>query len=166
MKNRHLEGGEFFEHLHKQKIMPYDIAADIMRQILSAVVYCHNQGIVHRDLKPKNIMIDNKSEKGKVTIKLIDFGMATWFKQEEKLSKLMGTICFIAPEVLERKYNEKCDVWSCGVILYLLLSGTLPFFGQTEEEVLKSIKKGKFAFSGILYFFMFFIRPYMEICSY
>ncbi len=125
------------------------MAADIMRQILSAIVYCHKLGIVHRDLKPQNVLIDAKSEAaGKVTIKIIDFGTAGWFTRDTKMSQVMGSVCYIAPEVLEHSYDEKCDVWSCGVMLYVLLSGRLPFRGRTDEEVLDAVRTGEFSYAG------------------
>ena len=125
------------------------IAADIMRQLLSAINYCHKRGIVHRDLKLGNILIDsNKSDK--LTIKVIDFGTAGWFTQKKRLTQVMGTPYYIAPEVLEGNYNEKCDVWSCGVALYVLLSGKPPFCGRSEKEIFKTIKEAKLEFTGMI----------------
>jgi calcium-dependent protein kinase len=92
-----------------------------MSQLLSAVNYCHKRGIVHRDLKPENIMFVSRDEHA--TIKLIDFGTAAIVDSERNFSTRMGSPYYIAPEVLKKNYNEKCDVWSCGVILYILLCG-------------------------------------------
>ncbi len=121
-------------------------AAYIIRQILSAITYCHSKGVVHRDLKPENILIDSSSEGGKMNIKIIDFGTALFFTPEVKLRGTMGTPYYIAPEVLLGNYTEKCDVWSIGVILFVLLSGTAPFNGATDDDILTSVKTGKYAF--------------------
>lgn len=98
-------------------------------------MYCHKLGIVHRDLKPENILFDSKKENS--TIKIIDFGAsAKLLKQGDKLNKRIGTPFYVAPEVLAANYNEKCDIWSLGVIMYILLCGYPPFFGHSEIEVL------------------------------
>lgn len=109
------------------------MAAEIMRQILSAVVYCHENSIVHRDLKPENLLLElKKSFAEGNTVKVIDFGTSIEFTRDEKLNARLGTAYYIAPEVLRGEYDEKCDVWSCGVILYILLCGYPPFNGDTD----------------------------------
>ena len=120
-----------------------------MFQLISAVCYCHERNIVHRDLKPENILLDNKS-KDKVSIKVIDFGTAQAFSSKSNLRTTAGTAYYIAPEVLMKNYNEKCDIWSCGVMLYILLSGTPPFNGQTDEDIIRAVKKTKFTFYSII----------------
>ena len=91
-------------------------------------MYCHKNGIVHRDLKPENILFDSK--KSTANLKIIDFGAsAKLLEGGEKLTKKIGTPFYVAPEVLAGKYDEKCDMWSIGVILYILLCGYPPFFG-------------------------------------
>jgi len=109
-----------------------------MKQLLSAVFYFHSKGIVHRDLKPENILLDTKDD-GDLDIKLIDFGTASYWDQKEKLTLNIGTPYYIAPEVSRKSYTNKCDVWSCGVILYILLSGIPPFTGKDEQEILKKV---------------------------
>ena len=79
-------------------------------------------------------------------IKLIDFGTAKLFERNQKLSKFIGTSYYIAPEVLAECYDEKCDIWSCGVILYILLCGYPPFNGDTDTDIMKAVKKGKYEF--------------------
>jgi calcium-dependent protein kinase len=116
-----------------------------MSQLLSAVAYCHERGIVHRDLKPENILLDKTSE-AELTIKVIDFGTAQAFSKTADMKSTMGTAYYIAPEVLMKKYNEKCDVWSCGVILYILLSGTPPFNGNSDDDIMKAVRRTKFTY--------------------
>jgi calcium-dependent protein kinase len=87
----------------------------------------HKRNVVHRDLKPENILIDHESQ----TLKIADFGTAVFFDPNKKLKDLVGTPYYMAPEVINGNYDEKCDVWSCGVILYILLSGSPPFNGNS-----------------------------------
>jgi calcium-dependent protein kinase len=148
LKYRYVEGGELLSFMEKQGILSLEMAADVMRQILSAVLYCHKRGIVHRDLKPQNILISSQSST-KLAIKIIDFGTAGWFSPNTKMIQTMGSSYYIAPEVLDQNYDEKCDVWSSGVILYLLLSGVPPFKGRNDEQILQAVKKGKYTMSGI-----------------
>lgn len=111
-----------------------EMACTIIEQVLSAVVYLHKHDFVHRDLKPENIIFETKDENS--PIKVIDFGTSTYFhKGSSKLRKKLGTPYYIAPEVLKRNYDEKCDVWSCGVILYILLCGYPPFNGANDKII-------------------------------
>lgn len=112
-----------------------------MKQLLSSIFYLHSNKIVHRDLKPENILIEKSKNN---IIKVIDFGTAKIFQGHEKLKQKQGTPYYIAPEVLNKNYTEKCDVWSCGVILYILLSGYPPFGGDDDEQILKRVKNGKY----------------------
>jgi len=97
-----------------------------MKQILSGIVYLYNNDIVHRDIKPENILYDNDTK----NLKIIDFGTALELKPGDCTKGLVGTPYYLAPEVIKGEYNHKCDVWSCGVILYILLAGCPPFNGK------------------------------------
>jgi calcium-dependent protein kinase len=138
-------GGELFDYIIKQRHLTENTAAKILIQILSAVAYCHAQGVVHRDLKPENLLLGRPYDSS--TLKIADFGTSTIFPGKMMNEKL-GTAYYIAPEVLKKKYNEKCDLWSCGVILYILLSGVPPFNGRNDEEIMKNVLKGEFSTVG------------------
>ena len=100
------------------------MAAWYLRQILSAVSYCHNMNIIHRDLKPENILIVKSQKNEYHPIKIIDFGTAKVFQKEKAEHVLIGSAYYIAPEVLSRNYTELCDLWSYGVIIY--------YFGRSQ----------------------------------
>ena len=123
---------------------PFDekYSAYIMYQIFSAINYCHNMNIIHRDLKPENIMIVNKNKYKYPNIKIGDFGMSKMAEKHSFESKIVGTIYYMAPEVFKKNYNQKCDIWSCGVIMYVLLTKKPPFSGDTCEEIISNIEKG------------------------
>jgi calcium-dependent protein kinase len=107
-------------------------AARIMKQILEAVNYLHYHGVCHRDLKPENILLSSMEEFSQ--LKLIDFGLSKVLKtMDDIMNGEVGTLYYMAPEVILGSYNEKCDVWSCGVILYIMLSGNPPFYSKNEE---------------------------------
>ncbi|CAD8181434.1 unnamed protein product [Paramecium pentaurelia] len=140
----YLSGGELFDRIKSMTYFSEKKAAEFIRQILLAVVYCHEQKIVHRDLKPENILFINESSNS--PLKVIDFGTSRKYDTVKKMTKKLGTAYYIAPEVLKQDYNEKCDVWSCGVILYILLCGYPPFTGKTEKDIMHKVSEGKFKF--------------------
>ena len=119
-------------------------AAVLMKQVLSCINYCHKSNIVHRDLKPENILLEQNKEYDQ--IKIIDFGTSLVYDPNRNLDEKLGTPYYIAPEVLNKNYNEKCDVWSCGVITYILLSGMPPFNGQSDQDIMKKVREGVFSF--------------------
>ena len=147
-----LTGGELYETIVKSHKFNEKKAAFIMKQILSALNYLHSKGIVHRDIKPENILVQNidkkKNKNDEIYIKLIDFGASNFFKENEILKLKVGSPYYIAPEVLNKNYNEKCDIWSAGVVLYVMLTGKFPFVGQTSQKLFESIKTGKYAKEG------------------
>lgn len=141
------KGGELFDEISKRGNFTEADTAFIMKQILSGIAYSHQNRIVHRDLKPENILLENKSGKdNELTVKIIDWGCAKTIKKDEKLSMADGTPYYIAPEVLTGEYDEKCDVWSLGVIMYILLCGYPPFNGSTDDEIYDAIQAGNFEF--------------------
>ena len=115
-----------------------------MKQVLSCIHYCHEANIVHRDLKPENILLEQNKEFDQ--IKIIDFGTSLVYDPNRNLDEKLGTPYYIAPEVLNKSYNEKCDIWSCGVITYILLSGMPPFNGQSDQDIMKKVREGQFSF--------------------
>jgi len=156
-----VEGGELFDEIAKRKSLSERTAAHIMRQLLSTVVYCHKRNIVHRDLKPENILIVKSDKKDQIDIKVIDFGTAQAFKSRAKLREFVGSGYYMSPEVIGESYTEKCDVWSCGVILYILLSGYPPFGGRDGNAILRAIKRRKFDYNGN---FCVDVRSSMGLC--
>ena len=124
------KGGELFDEIIARGKFTEKDAAVLMKQVLSCVNYCHKNNIVHRDLKPENVLLE--ANKDFDQIKIIDFGTSLQFDPSKFLDEKLGTPYYIAPEVLNKKYNEKCDIWSCGVILYIILSGVPPFNGAND----------------------------------
>ncbi|KAK8685040.1 hypothetical protein V6N13_041051 [Hibiscus sabdariffa] len=137
-------GGELFHRLEKYGRFPESEARDLFKQLMEVVKYCHDNGIIHRDLKPENILLATKSLSS--PIKLADFGLATYVKQGENLHGTVGSPFYIAPEVLTGGYDEAADVWSAGVILYILLSGMPPFGGKTKSKIFDAVRAAELRF--------------------
>ncbi|KAK4489460.1 hypothetical protein RD792_005269 [Penstemon davidsonii] len=137
-------GGELFHRLEKHGKFSEPEAKVFFRHLMEVVMYCHDKGIVHRDLKPENILLATKSTCS--PIKLADFGLATYIKPGESLHGKVGSPFYIAPEVLAGGYDEAADVWSAGVILYILLSGTPPFWGKTKSRIFDAVKAADLRF--------------------
>ena len=117
------EGGELFKIISDKKKLSEIQCAYIMYQVLSAIKYCHKLKIMHRDLKPENILIyKHNKEKDYYDVKICDFGTSQIFKRGEWQSQPCGSVYYVAPEVINKKYNSKCDLWSVGVIMFMLLS--------------------------------------------
>ncbi|OMJ84861.1 hypothetical protein SteCoe_13916 [Stentor coeruleus] len=138
-------GGELFHRIKHMKKFSENQAAKYMLEIISAVMHCHQRGVVHRDLKPENLLFTSKNPDAK--LKLIDFGTSALFDKTKKMKGIIGTYFYMAPEVISGNYDEKCDVWSLGVILYILLSGNLPFSGSTDEEIISKIQNAPVSFT-------------------
>lgn len=143
----HCQGEDLFDLISRLKQLTERAAARIMQQIFSAVGYLHNKQVVHRDLKPENIIVLNGNA-DVPQVKIIDFDTATFCSVERQLRGSIGTAYYMAPEVLTKNYNEKCDMWSCGVLLYIMLSGNPPFPGVSDKEILRNVSKARYTFEG------------------
>lgn len=133
-------GGELLDRILSRggKYTEEDAKA-VMLQILNVVSFCHLQGVVHRDLKPENFLFTLKDEDS--TLKAIDFGLSDFVKPDEKLNDIVGSAYYVAPEVLHRSYSTEADVWSVGVIAYILLCGSRPFWARTESGIFRAVLK-------------------------
>jgi len=136
--------GELYNYINKT-ILNEEQLVVIFYQVFSGLKYLHENNILHRDLKPENILIskiekDLKDNKEYFWIQIIDFGTAKIFENDKDENSIVGTPYYIAPEVLNKHYNEKCDTWSVGVILYMFLVGRAPFDGENRNEIINSIK--------------------------
>ncbi|KAM6555960.1 hypothetical protein CsatB_002979 [Cannabis sativa] len=131
-------GGELFHKLEKHGRFSECETRVLFRHLMQVVLYCHENGVVHRDLKPENILLATKASSS--PIKLADFGLATYIKPGQNLHGLVGSPFYIAPEVLAGGYNQAADVWSAGVILYILLSGIPPFWGKTKSRIFDAVR--------------------------
>jgi len=137
-------GGELFARIIKSGHFSEYHSAVVMKQVLSAIWYCHENGIIHRDLKPENLLYSTDSSTS--SIKIIDWGFAAMCSKDHEFYSTVGTPYYVAPQVLMGKYDNKCDLWSAGVILYILLAGYPPFHGKDNQEILKEVKSGKYDF--------------------
>ena len=138
------EGGELFNEIVDKGPFNEEYSAYVMLQIFSAINYCHGMKIVHRDLKPENILIVDRDKNDMPRVKIADFGTSKMFEKGAVQRKLVGSSYYIAPEVLKKHYDEKCDIWSCGVIMYILLSGRPPFAGDNDKEIMDKVAIGKY----------------------
>ncbi|KAK1444665.1 serine/threonine-protein kinase [Babesia gibsoni] len=137
-------GGELFDEIVRRGCFDEKYAATMMRQIFSAVAYCHKRSILHRDLKPENILYANMTDES--PIKVIDWGFATKCYEQHKFHTLVGTPYYVAPEVLLGNYDKSCDMWSAGVIMFIMLVGYPPFHGNDNATILKNVKRGTINF--------------------
>lgn len=143
-------GGELFDRIiaktqsREGHFSEHD-AAVLVRDILDAIKYCHDKGIVHRDLKPENFLF--LTEADDAPVKIIDFGLSRHDDTDLGVMQTkVGTPYYVAPEVLKREYTNSCDIWSIGVITYILLCGYPPFYGDSDTQIFESVRVGKFDF--------------------
>jgi calcium-dependent protein kinase len=139
-------GGELFDRIIEAKHFEEREAAVTVQQILRAVFYLHQQSICHRDLKPENFLFLTKDSLDKSVLKIIDFGLSCRFTPAQAMRTRAGTPFYVSPQVLSGKYDQSCDLWSVGVIMYILLCGYPPFYGRNDQEVLTKVRKGTYFF--------------------
>ncbi|KAF5737386.1 Calcium-dependent protein kinase 20 [Tripterygium wilfordii] len=137
-------GGELFDRIIQRGHYSERKAAELARVIVSVVEACHSLGVMHRDLKPENFLFVNQEEES--PLKTIDFGLSVFFKPGETFSDVVGSPYYVAPEVLRKHYGPECDVWSAGVIIYILLSGVPPFWDESEQGIFEQVLKGELDF--------------------
>ncbi len=133
-----IEGKPLFEYIVSNKSFHEKEACQVMKEILLTVNYLHSLNIMHRDLKPESIVINKIDDKYK--IKFVNFSTAIEFSKGVNLTEFVGTHYYVAPEVINKNYNELCDIWSCGIIMYILITEYPPFQGKNDEEILHNIR--------------------------
>ncbi|KAF7816641.1 CDPK-related kinase 6-like [Senna tora] len=132
------EGGELLDRiLSRGGRYTEEDAKAVLLQILNVVAFCHLQGVVHRDLKPENFLFVSKDDDAQM--KVIDFGLSDFVRPDQRLNDIVGSAYYVAPEVLHRSYSVEADLWSIGVITYILLCGSRPFWARTESGIFRSV---------------------------
>ncbi|KAJ6799343.1 calcium-dependent protein kinase 1 [Iris pallida] len=140
------EGGELFDRIIARGHYSERAAAALCREIVTVVHSCHSMGVMHRDLKPENFLFLGKEEDS--PLKATDFGLSVFFKPGEVFRDLVGSAYYVAPEVLRQHYGAEADIWSAGVILYILLSGVPPFWAENEQGIFDAVLRGHIDFSS------------------
>ncbi|KAK6939762.1 EF-hand domain, partial [Dillenia turbinata] len=139
-------GGELFDQIVKRGHYSEKQAVKLIKTIVGVVEACHSLGVVHRDLKPENFLFSSPDEDSR--LKATDFGLSVFYKPGEAFHDVVGSPYYVAPEVLMKHYGPEIDVWSAGVILYILLSGVPPFWAETESGIFREILQGKLDFKS------------------
>ncbi|XP_010552889.1 PREDICTED: calcium-dependent protein kinase 1 [Tarenaya hassleriana] len=139
-------GGELFDRIIQRGHYTERKAAELTRTIVGVVEACHSLGVMHRDLKPENFLFVSKEEDS--LLKTIDFGLSMFFKPGEIFNDVVGSPYYVAPEVLRKRYGPEADVWSAGVIVYILLSGVPPFWAETEQGIFEQVLHGDLDFTS------------------
>ncbi|KAJ9518557.1 hypothetical protein QJQ45_018540 [Haematococcus lacustris] len=130
-------GGELFDSIVKRGHYTERDAAALIRTIVGVVAHCHHMGVVHRDLKPENFLLSDKTSTAQ--LKATDFGLSSFFQEGQIFTDIVGSAYYVAPEVLRRSYSKEADIWSCGVMLYILLCGYPPFHGDNEKKIFEAV---------------------------
>ncbi|KAJ8470172.1 hypothetical protein OPV22_024515 [Ensete ventricosum] len=139
-------GGELFDRIIQKGHYTERKAAELARVIVGVVEACHSMGVMHRDLKPENFLFVNQMEDAPLTA--IDFGLSIFFRPGEIFTDVVGSPYYVAPEVLKKMYGPAADVWSAGVIIYILLSGVPPFWAETEQGIFEEVLHGSLDFQS------------------
>ncbi|KAI5649555.1 hypothetical protein M9H77_35560 [Catharanthus roseus] len=133
---------DLFQRLTSRPVFSEPEAIAVMRPLMEAIAHCHRLGIAHRDIKPDNILYNDRNE-----LKLADFGSAEIFNDEQPMNGVVGTPYYVAPEVIAgRNYDEKVDIWSAGVVLYIMLAGFPPFYGDSASEIFEAVLRANLRF--------------------
>ncbi|CAN8245177.1 unnamed protein product [Cochlearia groenlandica] len=141
------EGGELFDKISKRGHYSEKAAAEIIRCVVKVVQICHFMGVIHRDLKPENFLLSGKDEASSM-LKATDFGVSIFIEEGKVYEDIVGSAYYVAPEVLKRNYGKAIDIWSAGVILYILLCGTPPFWAETDKGIFEEIMRGEIDFES------------------
>ncbi|KAL6283972.1 hypothetical protein ACE6H2_014901 [Prunus campanulata] len=139
-------GGELFDRIIAKGHYSERAASSICRAIVNVVNICHFMGVMHRDLKPENFLLSSKDENA--LLKATDFGLSVFIEEGKVYRDIVGSAYYVAPEVLKRRYGKEIDIWSAGVILYILLSGVPPFWAETEKGIFDAILEGEIDFAS------------------
>ncbi|CAK9139092.1 unnamed protein product [Ilex paraguariensis] len=139
-------GGELFDRIISKGHYTERAAASLLRTIVQIVHTCHSMGVIHRDLKPENFLLLNKDENS--PLKATDFGLSVFYKQGEVFKDIVGSAYYIAPEVLKRRYGPEVDIWSVGIMFYILLCGVPPFWAESEHGIFNAILRGHIDFTS------------------
>ncbi|XP_010675716.2 calcium-dependent protein kinase 33 [Beta vulgaris subsp. vulgaris] len=139
-------GGELFDRIIAKGHYSEKAAATMLSQIVNVVHVCHFMGVMHRDLKPENFLLANKDENA--ALKATDFGLSVFIEEGKVYRDIVGSAYYVAPEVLRRRYGKEIDIWSAGVMLYILLSGVPPFWAETEKGIFDAILQGHIDFES------------------
>lgn len=143
----YMDGGELFDIIADQGHLSEQRASQVVREIITGVDYLHDEGVVHCDIKPENILC--KSRQWPLQVKLCDFGLANFYDKfdDYTMTDVTGTPGYVAPEVIKREpYGRAVDMWACGVVLYVMLSGRMPFYGRDDVQCLKRTAIGEYTF--------------------
>ncbi|PNH04139.1 Calcium-dependent protein kinase 32 [Tetrabaena socialis] len=139
-------GGELFDQIIAKGHFSEKDASEKMHCLLDFIAYAHSKHIIHRDLKPENILLSDKTPHA--VLKVIDFGTSDFCLEGQRLSQKFGTPYYVAPEVLKKDYDKSADIWSAGVIMFILLCGYPPFGGKTDAKILQRVQAGQYSFDG------------------
>lgn len=137
-------GGRVIDFIARTQVYSESDVAVLMRQVFDAIDYMHGKDIVHRDVKPDNMLLESCRPLAQNTLKLIDFGISCKCSSGQELRLRAGTPEYMSPQVIDGRYDARADLWSCGVVMYSLLCGYVPFRGQSESGIFTAVRRGNF----------------------